>query len=56
MDEYLSNGFQPIAVTGNYEMYGPVLFINNQVEFIIVSTLNDIVRFVSATEFPLTSP
>ena len=52
----LTEGFSPLEVVGNYDLFGPVIFVNNQLEFVIISILNNKVRLVSATRFPLTAP
>lgn len=52
----LPEGFSPLEVVGNFELFGPVIFINNQLEFVIVSILKNVPRLVSTTRFPLTAP
>lgn len=34
-------GFYPIGITGNFTVHGPIVFINNQMEVLILSTAAD---------------
>ena len=45
-----------MGVVGNSALFGPCIFVNNQLEVVIISMLSDVPKLVSATPFPLGTP
>lgn len=52
----LVEGFSPLEVVGNFDIFGPLLFINNQLEVVIISIKHYAPNLISTTRFPLTMP
>jgi hypothetical protein len=50
------DAFVPMSVTGDYNLFGPVLFINNEIECIVVSVLNDKVDHLSTIVYEFANP
>ena len=51
-----AGGFNPIGIQGNFAVYGPIVFIDNQMGVLIVSTVGDKVELIGNVNYPLELP
>ena len=42
-----------MEIIGNFNIFGPIVFIENQMEVLIVSTAGDKVELIKTTRYPL---